>query len=386
MKILLIRTSSAENTVFKNSYNEQEVGLAKELTKLGHECGIVYYAKKGNKSIQKLEINGSLIKIYNIEGKEFLKSAIYNEEIYDLCEEYDILQVYECDKIMTWLIYSKYFYKTIIYHGPYEARYTWKHNFYSKIFYKIFLNKNNYFNAHIITKSFLAEKYLKKQGFKNVKTIGVGLDTSKFSNSIDNQYSDEFFRKIKKDNKHLLYIGKIEPRRNIKFLIDIISELKKENIRLVIVGNGNPKYLKKIYSYAMKKNVSDGIIYTKSIKQNEIQYLYKKCDVFLLPTRYEIFGMVLLEAMYFGIPVITTYNGGSSTIMENGQNGFICNTFDKALWKKNIYNIIKDHEEFIKISENAKKTIKTKYTWSAMVNKFLEEYNKALNGENNGES
>lgn len=245
MKILLIRTSSAENTIFKNIYNEQEVGLAKELTRLGNECGIVYYAKKGNKSVQEIEVEDKKIKIYNIEGKEFCKSAIYNKEIYDLCDAYDIIQIYECDKIMTWLINSKYPEKTIIYHGPYKSKFTWKHNIYSKIFYMIFKNRKNYINAHIITKSYLAEDYLKSQGFKDVTTIGVGLDTEKFQ---EEKLSEDvnILNKINPKDKNLLYLGKIEPRRNIKFLIDILADLivENRNIKLVLIGNGEKRICK----------------------------------------------------------------------------------------------------------------------------------------------
>ena len=381
MKVLLIRTSSAENTIFKNIYNEQEVGLAKALTRLDHECGIVYYARKGNASQQEVDVDGKKIKIYNIEGKEFCKSAIYNKKIYDLCEEYDIIQVYECDKVMTWLINSKYSYKTIIYHGPYQSRFTWKHNLYAKVFYKIFLKRNNYLNAHIITKSYLAEEYLKKQGFKNVHTIGVGLDTSKFVNKIDDVSDNiDFFNKIKKENKHLLYIGKIEPRRNIKFLIDLLSDLIKENdnIKLVIVGNGNSKYIKRMVKYARNKNVLDSIIYEKSINHNSIQALYEKCDIFLLPTQYEIFGMVLLEAMYFGIPTITTLNGGSSVLIENGKNGYISNLKDKNGWIEIITKLLSDKQFSNDISKKSMDFIKQYYIWKKLSKEFLNIYKEIV--------
>lgn len=376
MKILLVRTSSAENTIFKNIYNEQEVGLAKSLTKLGYECGIVYYAKKGNSSEQEIEVNGRKIKIYNIEGKEFCKSAIYNKIIYDLCEKYDIIQVYECDKIMTWLINSKYSYKTIIYHGPYKASFTWKHNLYAKAFYKIFLKKKNYFNANIITKNYLAEEDLKKIGFKNVRTIGVGLDISKFTDKTDKKNNNmEFFNKLKKENTNLLYIGKIEPRRNIKFLIDILSKLIKENdnTKLVLVGNGNLQYVKKMYLYARKRKVLNNIIYEKSINHSDIQTLYEKCDMFLLPTQYEIFGMVLLEAMYFGVPVITTYNGGSSVLIDNKKNGFIEN-IDVEKWCSIIKNNINNKD----IKENAKLTIEKNFTWDKLSKRFINIYKETI--------
>ncbi len=377
MKILLIRTSSAENTVFKNIYNEQEVGLAKELVKKGHECGIVYYAKKGNASIQEIKVEDKTIKIYNIEGKEFIKSAIYNEEIYELCDQYDILQIYECDKIMSWKIYSKFPNKTLLYHGPYKAKFTWKHNIYTNLFYKLFLKRNKYYKAPIITKSVLAEKYLKKIGFKNVETIGVGLDTNKLENNLNKE--NNFVKSLKEKNSNdinLLYIGKLEKRRNIKFLIKLFAELKKANgnINLIIVGKGDKNYVVKLFNYAKKIGVYDNIKYCESIPQNETKQLYEFADLFLLPTKYEIFGMVLLEAMYCKLPVVTTLNGGSSVLIQNGKNGFVCKENDVVEWKNIIYQYVINKTTYKEIGNNAKSTIIDKFVWEKLSNKFEKKY------------
>ncbi len=382
MKILLVRTSSAENTIFKNIYNEQEVGLAKQLTKLGCECGIVYYSKKGNGSTQEILMENKKIKIYNLEGKDFCKSALYKKEIYDLCEQYDIIQVYECDKVMSWLIYSKYPNKTIIYHGPYKSKFTWKHNLYAKIFYKIFLHKKNFCNAYIITKSLLAEDFLKKQGFKNVHTIGVGLDTEKFEKQQEKNITIENLinQKEKHSLQFMLYIGKMEDRRNITFLIDILENVikKNKNVKLILVGKGNQEYVNKCFKYAKEKNIFENIIYIESIPQQELPELYKNCEVFLLPTQYEIFGMVLLEAMYFGIPTITTLNGGSSTIIKNQENGIICSLNNLEEWTDSVNKILNDSDFRKRIIENSRKQIIKNYTWDILADKFLSIYKDLL--------
>lgn len=87
------------------------------------------------------------------------------------------------------------------------------------------------------------------------------------------------------------------------------------------------------------------------MQQEELSNIYKISDIFLLPTEYEIFGMVLLEAMYFGLPVITTYNGGSSTIIENGKNGFICSKLDKAEWKEIVCDLLNDTNKLSKFQQ-----------------------------------
>lgn len=381
MKILLIRTAALESSFESKKYNEQEIGLATSLTKKGHECGIVYYAKKGNGKNEIIESQGVNIKIYHLEGINFLKGAIYEKSIYEICDKYDIIQIYECDKIMSWLLYKRYPQKVILYHGPYEATFTWKHNLYTRIFYKIFAKRANYIEATTLTKSVLAENSLKQKGFKNISTIGVALDDGKFK-KIDNT-KIHIIKKIKKENINLLYVGKLEKRRNIIFLIEILEKLIKENnkYRLILVGKGNKKYVDKVFKFARKKGLMDYIIYEESINQENIKQLYDQCDVFLLPTSYEIFGMVLLEAMYFKIPVITTLNGGSSTLIQNRKNGIICELYKTEDWKKEINYLVENKEFKRNIIENAYNTIIDKYTWDKLSDDFIENYKIKINGK-----
>lgn len=156
---------------------------------------------------------------------------------------------------------------------------------------------------------------------------------------------------------------------------DLIKE--NDNIKLVLVGNGNSKYIKKMVKYARNKSVLDSIIYEKSINHNVVQALYEKCDIFLLPTQYEIFGMVLLEAMYFGIPTITTLNGGSSVLIENGKNGYVCDLQDRKIWKSTIINILNNNNNSLSLI--AKSTIQNNYVWEKLVYQFTKEYKGECN-------
>ena len=76
------------------------------------------------------------------------------------------------------------------------------------------------------------------------------------------------------------------------------------------------------------------------MSQEELTSVYLDSDLFLLPTKYEIFGMVLLEAVSFGVPVITSYNGGASTIIQDEANGIIIKEFDVNKWCDSIIRCI----------------------------------------------
>ena len=89
--------------------------------------------------------------------------------------------------------------------------------------------------------------------------------------------------------------------------------------------------------------------------------------------------MVLLEAMYFELPVLTVYNGGSSMLINN-TNGIILDSLDREKWSNKIIELINNKNTMEKIGENAKNTITKEFTWDALVPNFVDVY-KSLERE-----
>ncbi len=367
MKILIVRMFAEELNIY--NYNCQEIGLAKSLIKKGNTCDIVLYtSKKESYEEDYIFDNNQKIHIYYLRAMKFLKNCFYEKKLYNIVSKYDVVQTAEYDQIANVKL-KRFCKKMIIYHGPYRSNFTWKYNikcFFSDLYY---LFKRSYKETQCIAKSNLAEQFLRKKGFNNVTTIGVGLDLDKFTSKDDRkpQIIDELY--VKKNNnqyKYLLYIGKIEKRRNTIFLINLMEKIvnKDKNIKLIIVGKGDYKYKKRCLKLIDNKKISDNIIIIDSLKQNELTYLYKMCDIFLFPTEYDIFGMVLLEANYFKIPYISTKNGGSSMIEKNNYL-----TLDLDKWEKRITDIL----------NNNKKELNNEvfeFTWKQLADKFINQYKK----------
>ncbi len=388
MKILIIRMWSDELNI--HSYNCQEIGLAKALIRKNNVCDIVLYTT-GEEKIEKLyfDDNSRYITIYYLKAKTFLKNTFYDKKIYDICKKYDCIQCTEYDQVGN-LLLNRRFKNMCIYHGPYASRFTKRYKIkviFSDLLYSLFPKyKNNLF----ISKSDLASDFLKAKGVKNVYTLGVGIDLERFDKNVDighsKQLNDFIATNMKDSNqntKYMLYIGRLEKRRNIEFIIKRLYDISKENdnIKLIIVGTGSEKYTKKVFRLADELNVKNKIVYFSKLNQSELVDLYKISSVFLLPTRYEIFGMVILEAMYFGVPVITTLNGGSSTLIDHGKNGFICDLCDVDSWNENIQKLVTDGNFFGKISANANATICTKFTWNILSEKFVQIYKQVSRKE-----
>lgn len=372
MKILIIRTYPDEINI--KNYNCQELGLAKALVKKGNICDIVLYTTKNKNYGEEIIVeDNKKIHIYYLKAKEILKNVFFDKtDLKNIIKDYDIVQVAEYDQIGNIQI-KKIAKKMIIYHGPYSSKFTKGYNLKCKISDFICMFNKDYKDTPCITKSKLAEEFIRKKGFKNVTTIGVGLDNARLNEHENKNFKVIELENLKRDEdlRYLLYIGRIERRRNTLFLVKLLHEISKtkNNVKLILIGKGEKDYIAKVKKEIEKYNLEDKIIYIEKMPQEELSNIYRISDIFLLPTEYEIFGMVLLEAMYLGLPVITTYNGGSSTIIENKKNGFI-EQIDIEKWKNIILKNLTNKE----ISANAKQTIENDYTWDMLCKKFIKLY------------
>lgn len=376
MKILIVRTYPDRLNL--KSYNVQEVGLAKALTVKGHVCDVVLY--NGPEDDKEEEYGfvkqgqSYYFKIYWLHGYKILKNG-YMPTVNKLITQYDVIQVHEYDQLMSWNLYTKQVKPTVVYHGPYYDSFARGYNLKCKLFDFLCLSKRKYQDVVVLSKSKLATEFLHSKGFYNVDTVGVGIDLDNFGENLS------LAAQIKEiDSKSLLYVGKLEERRNIYFLVEVFRKIRKKDsgLKLIIIGNGEKTY-KEQFLLSIGDELEKGhIVYKESATQVELVEYYNVASFFLLPSNYEIFGMVLLEAMYFGAPVISSLNGGSSTLIQNGYNGFIMNDFDVELWADCIYSALQDENGLMKMKKNARNTIEQRYTWDVLVSRFMTGYMRAI--------
>lgn len=369
MKILIIRTHPTETNI--ESYNVQEIGLAKALIRAGHECDIVFFTSGESRS-EKIKADASHdITIYWEKGKNILWQGIFDlSRLDELCGKYDAVQVNEYNQIASYHIVSTCKKPCVIYHGPYYNPKDWKYNLLSKLFDIFYLRKMRRIQPAVITKSVLAEQMMRGKGFINVRTAGVGLDFSRFENCEKTQTTGE--------KKRLLYIGEWSPRRNTLFLLEVFKKVREKcNAELVMIGRGEEDYSRQCREYIKENGLENDIIIFDRLSQEQLPQYYRSSDVFLLPTNYEIFGMVLLEAMYFGVPVISSVNGGSTTLMEDGKDGYLINEFDSALWAEKTLDLLSKEPQPEMRAKSSEK-IRNSFSWDAISGTFLDEYTKQI--------
>jgi N-acetyl-alpha-D-glucosaminyl L-malate synthase BshA len=122
----------------------------------------------------------------------------------------------------------------------------------------------------------------------------------------------------------ILYVGRLEKRKNLESLIKAFKlVVERTKCKLVITGSGKQSSLREItFSLGINKHV----IFTGLVEDNILKQLYNACNVFVLPSHMEGFGLTLLEAMAAAKPVVASNVGGIPELVKNGINGILANT------------------------------------------------------------
>lgn len=130
------------------------------------------------------------------------------------------------------------------------------------------------------------------------------------------------------DEKIILFVGRIDPIKGIDSLIKSLAYLKdKQNLRLIIIGDDthSQPLLIKLKKLVNNLQLKDNIIFRGIVPQEELPYYYSAADVCSVASYYESFGLVALEALACGTPVIARNVGILDQVIKQGKNGWVLN-------------------------------------------------------------
>lgn len=180
------------------------------------------------------------------------------------------------------------------------------------------------------------------------------------------------------DGRHELTIGtvcRLVRMKGIYEFADIVMNLKERgiNARGVIVGDGPER--KNLERYLAGKGLSEDVILTGRKDHSVIDAYFSRFDLFVLASKTEGLGIVLLEAMMNGIPPVSLDSGGPSDIIINGVNGYIEKDVDSI--SSRIEKVWNDKELMQKLRIDAKKTAE-EFTWERTASKTKDFYIKII--------
>ncbi len=235
----------------------------------------------------------------------------------------------------------------------------------------------------ISVSSFIKEK-IKEILHRSENTIEVipnGIDIARFNPGIKRIYKSDIMKKhnLKDSDFIILFVGYYHLRKGLHLLIQAMSLIKNKNAKVLVVGDDDfgKKY---IHSIIREHGLENRIIYAGD--QPEVYRYFSVGNLLALPTLYEPFGNVVLEAMACGLPAIVSKLAGVSDLIEDGKNGFLIN--DPANTKEialKIQTIMDNKNRYKQIADNACSTAQ-KYTWDIIAVQTLLLFEKTVSRKN----
>jgi len=217
-----------------------------------------------------------------------------------------------------------------------------------------------------------AMEYVSKYFAGDYNIIPNGIDIERFSPDVSP--FDEFH-----DGKvNILFVGRLEKRKGLNYLLKAYKRVKQEipESRLIVVGPGTR--LRRKYEKQVKHDRLKDVVFVGYASQDDLPRYYKTADIFCAPaTGWESFGIVLLEAMAVGTPVVASNIEGYASVVTHRVEGLLVPPKDEEMLAQALISLISDESLRRQIGNNG--ILKAQeYSWERVAQWILDYYVKVL--------
>lgn len=213
---------------------------------------------------------------------------------------------------------------------------------------------------------------------EHIIVIPTGIDISKFKKDIEWDLRNEY--DILPEEKILLFVGRLGPEKNIDFLIKVFHKVayEEKNTKLVIIGDGIER--NKLEELVIDLNMHDKVIFTGGQPREKVLDAYKQSDLFIFASYTETQGLVVLESMAAGTPVVALGKMGVYDLLKHENAGGIMLTeLNEDDFTHEILRVLRDNDLYKKLSQNAINFVKENYSIEVSVKRIIEVYKDVLN-------
>lgn len=216
-------------------------------------------------------------------------------------------------------------------------------------------------------------------------TIHNGIDVTwfesqllSFSDRKRNEYREKIFSAEENDTV-ILSVAELHERKGLQYLINALPGIieEKSNTTLIVAGSGPLR--NDLEKRAMKEGVMDNVRFLGF--QKDIPHIMAASDLFVLPSKKEAFGLVLLEAGIARVPIIASNVGGIPEIIDHEKNGLLVTPENPRKLAESILTIINNNHKRDRYRENAYKKVKETFDAKIMANKTANLYDEVLNNK-----
>ena len=371
MKIALV---SPYDFAFPGGVTSHISSLEHYLTRMGHEVKVIAPASQavtvfGDRFIpigkpRPIPSSGSIIRVTISLRLASIIKAVLSEEKFDIIHLHEPFMPMLCSAILRFSDTANI--------GTFHAwdgkpGYNW-----GKPISTWMIRRRLHKLAGRIAVSKMAEAYVSKHVPGHYDIIPNGIDVERFSPDVSpiEEFCD--------GKQNILFLGRLERRKGLIYLIKAYQQVKQAipNSRLIIAGPGTR--LRKPYEKWVKNQGLEDVVFVGYVSESDKPRYYKTADVYCSPaTSRESFGIVLLEAMAVGKPIVASNIDGYSTVVTHGEDGLLVPPKDSRGLAQALITVMSD--ETLRQQMGAMGRLKAdEYSWEHVAQRVFDYYAEVL--------
>lgn len=226
---------------------------------------------------------------------------------------------------------------------------------------KIIFNWSDY----SLAPSKLVRKQMQNLGIREVGLWRRGVDAGAFNPGFRSAAMRDEMTRGNPDETVLIYVGRLSDEKQIDHIIPALESLP--NTRLVLVGDGPARPdLERAFAGLP-------VTFMGYLRGQRLSQAYASADIFVFPSRLETFGLVVIEAMAAGLPIVASRVGGVSDIVKEGATGYTFGSGDREALREGVRKIASDKERMRDMGARARAYAETQ-SWDAIMDEVIALY------------
>ena len=167
------------------------------------------------------------------------------------------------------------------------------------------------------------------------------------------------------------------PHKRVSLIVRVFARIAKPSDKLILIGTGEEREIELVRKEIISSGRAESIILTGKLSSEEVYEQFSKAAVYVSASLEEGFPNVFIEAMHFGLPILSTDVGGCKEMITDGVNGFLVNPLDEEMFAKKLALLMHDRELRNTLARNAFKVSKH-YDLKVVIDQFMDMYRALL--------
>ena len=349
----------------KGFYHSQETGLGKAAVSRGNEVTVYKCVPKRAESRMETERLGGLTVRY-IPTMAFGPHGMLDVGLID--QDTEVVFAFSDTQLIIPRLYRycKRYGMTFI---PYVGiAHSYQQNFKSRVMDGIFrvTTLQVYKKVKVLAKTVAAKEELERQGVRDCAVVPVGMDPEALKQDYEKYDRTELRKRwgFQEEDLIISFVARLQPEKHPLEMLDIFSAVRKKNKKLLIVGRGSLEH--RLREKIRKMALGRLIVYLPEVRYDEMWQIHYISDYFVNLRPDEIFGMAVMEAVYYKSCVAAVRAPGPDTILKDMRGHYLCDGYEDV-----IRVIDQNRIDEGAVRESAEK-LKKKFPWQICC-RYMEE-------------